>query len=99
MSTKEEIQLSGWLNLMPELPVTDMERSIAYYQEALGFRLSWRHVSGNLAAFTSGPIETLLLVGWAEDSAPPPATAYVYFDDPAPLPRTRMSSRRSGKSS
>jgi catechol 2,3-dioxygenase-like lactoylglutathione lyase family enzyme len=82
MSTKEEIQLSGWLNLMPELPVTDMERSIAYYQEALGFRLSWRHVSGNLAAFTSGPIETLLLVGWAEDSAPPPATAYVYFDDP-----------------
>lgn len=29
--------LTTWLHLMPQLPVTDMDRSIADYQEALGF--------------------------------------------------------------
>lgn len=85
MTIPSEVRLSGWLHLMPQLPVADMERSIAYYQEALGFRLSWRHASGNLAAVSSGDIETLLLVSWREDSPPPPASAYVYVDDPDTL--------------
>lgn len=85
MTIEDEVQLSGWLHLIPQLPVTDLERSIAYYQEVLGFRLAWRHASGNLAAVSSGDIETLLLVRWTESSPPPPATAYVYVDDPDTL--------------
>jgi len=36
-----------------------MNRSIAYYQEALGFRLAWRTTDDSLA---SGEIEVLLPV-------------------------------------
>jgi hypothetical protein len=43
-----------WLHLMPRLPVTDLNRSIAYYQEALGFRLAWRTTDDSLAALASG---------------------------------------------
>jgi catechol 2,3-dioxygenase-like lactoylglutathione lyase family enzyme len=34
--------VSAWLHVMPRLPVSDLERPIAYYEEALGFRLAWR---------------------------------------------------------
>src|SRR5205807_7286347 len=62
MSTATETKISGWLHLMPRLPVSDIARSITYYQEALGFRLAWRMVDGSLAAIASGDIEVLLLV-------------------------------------
>jgi DNA-binding transcriptional MerR regulator len=42
MSKATEAQITSWLHVMPRIPVADMERSIAYYQEALGFRLAWR---------------------------------------------------------
>jgi catechol-2,3-dioxygenase len=55
--TKEDIDSMGmrteilsWLHVMPHLPVSDLERSISYYQEALGFQLAWRTVAGSLAA-------------------------------------------------
>ncbi|MGI8685570.1 MAG: VOC family protein [Acidimicrobiales bacterium] len=35
---------------MPHLPVSDMDRYIAYYQDPLGFRLAWRTVDSGLAA-------------------------------------------------
>jgi len=83
MTTSTE--LSEWLHLMPQLPVRDMERSIAYYEEALGFRLSWRTVDGRLAAMASREIETLFLVPWTSNETPPPMSAYVYVDDPDAL--------------
>lgn len=90
--TKEEIvtvdaqtEISGWLHLMPRLPVSDLERSIAYYQETLGFRLAWRTIDGHLAALASGEIEILFLVPWTGDSPPPTHSAYVYVDDPDAL--------------
>lgn len=78
-------QLSEWLHVLPRLPVRDLDRSIAYYQEALGFQLSWRTVDGSLAAMASREIETLLLVPWHEDAPPPTHTAYVYVEDPDTL--------------
>ena len=74
-----------WLHVMPRLPVTDIDRSVAYYQEALGFRLAWRTADGSLAAVASGEIEMLLLVPWTGDSPPPPQSAYVYVEDPDAL--------------
>lgn len=83
--TNTETKLTSWLHLMPRLPVTDMERSIAYYEEALGFRLAWRTSDGTLAALASGPIELVLLVPWAGDAPPPAHSAYVYVEDPDAL--------------
>jgi DNA-binding transcriptional MerR regulator len=78
-------EMTSWLHLMPHLPVSDMERSIAYYQEALGLRLAWRTVDGGLAALASGEIETLLLVPWKASSPPPTYSGYVYVEDPDAL--------------
>jgi DNA-binding transcriptional MerR regulator len=76
--------LSAWLHVMPRLPVSDLERSIAYYEQALGFRLAWRTADAGMAALASGWIEMLLLVPWPE--GPPPAqSAYVYVEDPDAL--------------
>jgi DNA-binding transcriptional MerR regulator len=90
--TKEDIdrmgtgtEISSWLHVLPQLPVSDMERSISYYQEALGFELAWRTVDGNLSALASGGIEILLLTPWTEDSPLPTLSAYVYVEDPDAL--------------
>jgi DNA-binding transcriptional MerR regulator/catechol 2,3-dioxygenase-like lactoylglutathione lyase family enzyme len=85
VSTNAETEMSSWLHLMPRLPVSNMDRSVAYYQEALGFRLAWRTVNGALAALASGEIEVLLLVPWSGDGLPPPQSAYVYVEDPDAL--------------
>jgi DNA-binding transcriptional MerR regulator/catechol 2,3-dioxygenase-like lactoylglutathione lyase family enzyme len=80
-----ETEISSWLHVMPHLPVRDMERSISYYQEALGFHLAWRTADGNLAALASGEIEVLLLTPWRGDSPLPTLSAYVYVEDPDAL--------------
>jgi DNA-binding transcriptional MerR regulator/catechol 2,3-dioxygenase-like lactoylglutathione lyase family enzyme len=85
MTVDAPTELTTWLHLMPRLPVTDLDRSVAYYQEALGLRLAWRTTDGSLAALASGEIEMLLLVPWAGDSPPPPQSAYVYVEDPDAL--------------
>ena len=85
MTVDAPTDLTTWLHLMPQLPVTDIDRSIAYYQDALGFRLAWLTADGSQAALGSGAIETLLLVAWASDSPPPPQSAYVYVEDPDAL--------------
>jgi catechol 2,3-dioxygenase-like lactoylglutathione lyase family enzyme len=74
-----------WLHLLPRLPVTDLNRSIAYYQEALGFRLAWRTTDDSLAALASGEIEMLLLVPWTAELPLPAQSAYVYVEDPDAL--------------
>ncbi|MGN9910066.1 VOC family protein [Phytohabitans sp. LJ34] len=85
MHADAQTEMTAWLHLMPRLPVTDIDRSIAYYQEALGFRLAWRTTDGTLAALSSGDIEMLLLVPWRGDSPPPAQSAYVYVEDPDAL--------------
>ncbi len=83
--TKEDTVTAAWLHVMPRLPVSDMNRSIAYYQDALGFRLAWRTADGTLSALASGEVEVLLLVSWTADSPPPTQSAYVYVEDPDSL--------------
>jgi DNA-binding transcriptional MerR regulator len=85
VTVEANTELSSWLHIMPRVPVSDMERSIAYYQEALGFRLAWRTSDGGLAALASGEIEVLLLVPWSGNSMPPTFSAYVYVEDPDAL--------------
>jgi DNA-binding transcriptional MerR regulator/catechol 2,3-dioxygenase-like lactoylglutathione lyase family enzyme len=85
MTVDTPTELTTWLHLMPRLPVTDIDRSVAYYQEALGFRLAWRTADGSQAALGSGEIEMLLLVPWTGDSPPPAQAAYVYVEDPDAL--------------
>lgn len=85
MTVDAPIDPTTWLHLMPKLPVTDMDRSIAYYREALGFHLAWRTTDDRLAALASGEIEMLLLVRWTGDSPPPAQSAYVYVEDPDTL--------------
>jgi DNA-binding transcriptional MerR regulator len=83
MGTRTEI--SSWLHVMPHVPVRDMQRSISYYEEALGFQLAWRTVDRSVAALSSGEIEILLLTPWTEDSPLPTLSAYVYVEDPDAL--------------
>ena len=85
MGAATEAQITGWLHLMPRIPVTDMDRSIAYYEEALGFHLAWRHASGRLACMASGDIELLHLVLWTGVGSPPQQAAYVLVEDPDEL--------------
>ncbi|MFC0429695.1 VOC family protein [Kutzneria buriramensis] len=74
-----------WQHLMPRLPVSDLDRSIVYYQEALGFRLAWRTGDDSLAALASGEIEMLLLAPWTGDGPPAAQSTYVYVEDPDAL--------------
>ena len=85
MTVDSPTDLTTWLHLMPQLPVTDIDRSVAYYRDALGFRLAWRTADGSQAALASGEIEMLLLVPWAGDAPPAPRSAYVYVEDPDAL--------------
>ncbi len=77
--------LSTWLHVIPRVPVSDMDRSIEYYEECLGLRAAWRTSNGGLVAIASGEIEILLLVPWTGDGLPPPQSAYVYVEDPDTL--------------
>jgi DNA-binding transcriptional MerR regulator/catechol 2,3-dioxygenase-like lactoylglutathione lyase family enzyme len=85
MTVDAPAEPTTWLHLMPQLPVTDMDRSGAYYQEVLGFRLAWRTADGSVAALAGGEIEMLLLVPWDGDTPPAPRSAYVYVEDPDTL--------------
>lgn len=78
-------EMSTWLHVMPRVPVSDMERSIAYYRDALGLNVAWRTVDGSLAALATGDIEVLLLVPWTGEVPPSPQSAYVYVEDPDAL--------------
>lgn len=82
METGAATDLSAWLHVMPRIPVSDMDRSLAYYEEVLGLRVSWRTTDGSLAAVASGEIEIFLLVPWRGEGSPPTRSAYVYVEDP-----------------
>ena len=82
MAPNAPTELSSWLHLMPRLPVSDMQRSIDYYQEVLGLRLAWQTSDGGISTFASGAIDVLMLVPWRGEGPPPPHSAYVYVEDP-----------------
>jgi catechol 2,3-dioxygenase-like lactoylglutathione lyase family enzyme len=44
MTTKQSITSIG--QLVPELPVTDVERAQRHYRDALGFEIGWLHPDG-----------------------------------------------------
>lgn len=73
---------SSWLHVMPRIPVSNMERSVRYYQDTLGLRLAWQTSDGHLSAVASGTIEVLLLTPWDGAGRPQPQSAYVYVEDP-----------------
>ena len=83
--TPATTELSSWLHYLPHLPVGDVDASVAYYEEALGFRLAWQTTDRKLTALASGPVELLLLVPWDGDGPPPSQSAYVYVEDPDAL--------------
>ena len=60
-------QLSGWLHVMPRLHVSDLDRSMTFYEEVLGFSTAWRTSDGALGAVASGHIELILLLAWDGD--------------------------------
>lgn len=75
-------ELSTWLHYMPHLPVTDIDKSVAYYEETMGFRLAWQTTDRKLTALASGHVELLLLVPWSGGGDPQPQSAYVYVENP-----------------
>lgn len=84
VTMQPEVSLSTLAGIMPFLPVLDVQASVTYYQEALGFRLAWRMSDWQLAAVDNGDVE-IFLVPWTEEGAPPTHTCYVYTDDPDTL--------------
>ena len=77
--------LSTWQHLMPHLPVSDIGKSTAYYEESLGFRLAWQTTDQKLTALASGAIELLLLVPWTGNGPIPAQSFYIYVEDPDAL--------------
>lgn len=84
-SVSTETCVSSWLHLMLRIPVTDMERSLAYYQEALDFQLNWHTPDRRSFTLASGRIESLMLTKWNGVGTPPPQSAYVFVEDPDAL--------------
>lgn len=74
-----------WLQILPRLHVSDIDRSLAYYSATLGLRSAWRTSDGALAAVASGDFEILLLLPWTGDGDPPRQSLYVYVEDPDAL--------------
>ena len=63
-------EISGWLHLMPRLPVSDMDRSIAHYQEALsvgGPGGIWVFSPDGKHLGTIKPPETPANCNWGDD--------------------------------
>jgi len=77
--------LSAWLHVMPRIPATDIDRSVTFYEEVLGFRPAWRTTDNKLAAIASSDIEMFLLIAWDGDGSPPAQSAYEYVEDPDAL--------------
>src|ERR1700733_7203228 len=75
MTTKQSLTSIG--QLVPELPVIDVERAQRHYRDALGFEIGWLHPDGigaasrgNVAIFfrkTTPPFEAAVHWVFAED--------------------------------
>lgn len=54
MSTKQVLTSIG--QLVPELPVTDVERAQQHYRDALGFDIGWLYPGGDIGAVSRGRV-------------------------------------------
>lgn len=45
---------------VPEIPVTDMDRALAYYEEQLGFAVDWGRDGGGIAGISRGACRIFL---------------------------------------
>jgi len=48
---------------VPEIPVTDMDRALEYYQSNLGFKLDWGGAQGGIAGISKGDCRMFLTDG------------------------------------
>jgi uncharacterized glyoxalase superfamily protein PhnB len=64
--------------LVPELPVADVERAQRYYRDALGFEVGWLYPGGEIGAVSRGNVAIFF-----RRRQPPfePAVHWVYADD------------------
>ena len=71
-----------WLHAIPRLPVSDIDRSVDYYEQSLGLRVAWQTTDRSITAIASGVIELFFLVPWPGSGPVPAQALYVYVDDP-----------------
>lgn len=54
MDTKQQLTSIG--QLVPELPVADVERAQQYYRDALGFQIAWLYPDKGIGAVSRGKV-------------------------------------------
>ncbi len=76
MSTKQP--LTAIDQLVPELPVIDVERAQQHYRDALGFEIAWLYPGKEIGAVTRGNVAIFF-----RKRSPPfePAVHWVYVED------------------
>ena len=75
MTTRQSLTSIG--QLVPELPVTDVERAQQHYRDALGFEIGWLHPDG-IGAVSRGNVAIFF-----RKRKPPfePAVHWIFADD------------------
>jgi uncharacterized glyoxalase superfamily protein PhnB len=76
INAKENLTSIG--QLVPELPVTDVERAQQHYREALGFDIGWLEPGKDLGAVSRGKVAIFLR---KRTSPFEPAVHWVFADD------------------
>ena len=76
MSVKEKMTSIG--QLVPELPVVDVERAQQHYRDALGFEIGWLYHGKEIGAVSRGNVTIFL-----RKRTPPfePAVHWVFAED------------------
>ena len=76
MSTKEKLTSIG--QLVPELPVADVERAQHYYRDTLGFEIAWLYEDKEIGAANRGNVAIFF-----RKRKPPfePAVHWVFAED------------------
>ena len=76
MSTKEKLTSIG--QLVPELPVADVERAQQYYRDTLGFEVAWLYEDKEIGAANRGKVAIFF-----RKRKPPfePAVHWVFAED------------------
>ena len=76
VSTKEKLTSIG--QLVPELPVADVERAQQYYQDTLGFEIAWLYEDKEIGAANRGNVAIFF-----RKRKPPfePAVHWVFAED------------------
>ena len=67
---------------VPEIPVTDMDQALDYYEHQLGFSIDWGGVDGGIAGISKGHCRMFLTDGAfrAQHSNAPPVVIWLNLD-------------------